>query len=103
MCFRLRTKYAAYVDEAKSGIEGIRRARASNVYDLILVDLKMPKKTGVETYKDLTGIVGSNCKIVFMSAYSDSEEWKRAIDMSVELVHKPISEQRLTEILRATR
>jgi two-component system response regulator YesN len=103
LCFRLRKKYAAYVDEAKSGSEGIRKVGVSNAYDLILVDLKMPKKTGVETYRELTKIIGNDCRVVLMSAYSDSEEWQKAMALGVELLHKPISDQRLTEMLQATR
>ena len=98
-CFRLTRKYGAQVTDVNSGRAGIERVRNGGSYDLVLTDIMMPEMTGVETYYELRKI-DANIPIALMSAYSDSQEWKRAQELKdAVLIHKPVQEDALIKIL----
>jgi len=99
-CFKLKRKYKAQVIDEISGEAGIANLSKGNLYDFIFTDIMMPGMTGIEAYHKLREIDGV-IPIVVMSAYSDSEEWKRAQDLGVPLLHKPIAEDQLIRILGA--
>jgi DNA-binding NarL/FixJ family response regulator len=62
----------------------------------------MPGMSGIETYIELKKI-DAHCLIVMMSSHSDSGEWMKAEDLSVELLSKPLLGPALTRVLlRAT-
>jgi CheY-like chemotaxis protein len=89
------------VDDVNSGKAGIEKLRQGHSYDIVFTDIMMPEMTGIEAYYELQKIVGGGIRIVIMSAYSDSSEWKQAQDLGVLLLHKPISEDQLINILGA--
>lgn len=70
--------YAASLQEAgyvvvtaRDGPEGIEKAKAEKP-DLILLDLKMPKMSGVDVLAKLKTDLGlKNIKVVFLTAFSD--------------------------------
>jgi CheY-like chemotaxis protein len=98
-CFKLRRKFKAQVDDVDSGKSGIEKLRNGNAYNLIFTDIMMPEMTGIEAYQELRKI-DANIRIVIMSAYSNSEEWRKAQELKdVALIHKPIPEDVLIKIL----
>jgi CheY-like chemotaxis protein len=97
-CFRLRRKYSAEVEDFDSGSKAVDAVRSGKSYDLIITDIMMPGMTGTETYEELLKI-NPRLRIVMMSAYSDSNEWKKAQDLGVTLLHKPIPEVHLIKVL----
>jgi CheY-like chemotaxis protein len=100
-CFKLKRKYRAQVKDVSSGKLGIKELREGNLYDYIFTDIMMPEMTGIETYVELRKI-NAKVQIVVMSAYSDSEEWKKAQELEdVVLIHKPIPDDALILILTA--
>jgi CheY-like chemotaxis protein len=99
-CFKLKRKYKAQVEDAVSGEAGIEKLIKGNSYDFIFTDIMMPGMTGIEAYHKLREI-DDQIPIVIMSAYSDSNEWKKAQDLNVPLLHKPISEDQLIKTLGA--
>lgn len=99
-CFKLRRKYNAEVEDVNSGKAGIEKLIDGNSYDFIFTDIMMPGMTGIEVYHELRRI-GSNIRIVIMSAYSNSDEWKKAQALNVPLLHKPISDDLLIKVLGA--
>lgn len=99
-CFKLKRKYKAEVEDVVSGEEGVKKLSDGHRYDFIFTDVMMPGITGVETYHRLREI-DAEIPIVIMSAYSDSEEWKKAQQLNVPLLHKPISDGQLDKILDA--
>jgi CheY-like chemotaxis protein len=99
LCFLLRKKFGAQVEDVDSGQSAIERLNAGNRYDLIFTDIMMPGLTGMETYYEIRKI-NLHIPIVIMSAYSDSEEWKKALTLTdITLFPKPIPEDKLIEIL----
>lgn len=97
-CFKLRRKYAVQVDSVNSGESAIAVVQDGKSFDLIFTDIMMPGMTGVETYKQLMRL-NPALKIVVMSAYSDSEEWKNAQQLGATPIHKPIPDDVLMRIL----
>lgn len=98
-CFKLKRKYGAHVENVNSGRLGIKRLREGNSYDFIFTDIMMPEMTGIETYHELRKM-DAKVQIVIMSAYSDSEEWNKAQELeNVALLHKPIPDDALIQIL----
>lgn len=99
LCFNLRTQYMASVDEVNSGGAAIETAQTGKGYDLILLDLRMRGKNGIETYKELVRIVRAGCKFALMSAWPGSEEWDEASKLNVILLQKPIPSDQLRNLL----
>lgn len=97
--FKLRRKYGAEVEEAESGIAGIEKLQSDQIFDLIMLDIRMPVMNGVEAFHEMKKLKPDSY-IVIMSAYSDSKEWNKAKQLQVPLLSKPISEETLTEILK---
>ena len=68
---------------ANNGIEGIKKAREEKP-DLILLDIMMPKKSGMMTYKelknnpDLKGI-----PVIIITGISNEVDFKKLLDRSV--------------------
>jgi DNA-binding NtrC family response regulator len=98
MIFRLTEKYDAEVSDVDSGREAIKLLKAGDEFDIILLDIMMPDMDGIETYKELRK-ADATCRVVMMSAHPDSEKWKEAEKLNVELVQKPIPNDALTSIL----
>ena len=59
------------IDEACDGVEAVLKARALNP-DVILIDLQMPRKTGVEAIEEIKQ-TNPNAKILVLTSYSDDE------------------------------
>jgi CheY-like chemotaxis protein len=98
-CFKLKRKYKAQVEDVGAGKAGIKKLSDGNSYDFIFTDIMMPGMTGIEVYHKLREI-DAKIRIIIMSAYSDSDEWKKAQELAdVPLLHKPIPEDRLIKVL----
>jgi len=59
------------IDEACDGVEAVLKARALNP-DVILIDLQMPRKTGVEAIEEIKQ-TNPDAKILVLTSYSDDE------------------------------
>jgi len=98
-CFKLKRIYKAQVDDVDRGRKGIERIEAGYKYDLIFTDIMMPQMTGIETYYEIRKI-DAQIPIVIMSAYSSSTEWQKALELKdVTLLHKPVPNDELIEVL----
>lgn len=98
MRFNLSKKYGAEVMDVDSGKDAIGLLKSGDQFDLIFIDLIMPDMSGTETYAELRKI-DSNCAVVLMSSYSNSNEWMAAKQLAVRLLSKPILGQMLTDVL----
>lgn len=98
LCFRLRKKYLANVDDVSSGSQAIDRVRQGKTYDLILTDIMMPGMKGTDVFEELRRI-DPTLRIIVMSAFSNSEEWNRAELMGATVIDKPIDDETLIRIL----
>jgi CheY-like chemotaxis protein len=87
----------------KQGVELVqmRHARRRD-YDLILVDWKMPETDGIETVKQLRGIIGSDTPIIMLTSHNrDDVEAEAEAAGADSFVSKPLFAATFTEELRA--
>jgi CheY-like chemotaxis protein len=69
------------VDVAYDGVQALERVAASRP-DLILLDVRMPRKTGWEVCKELKGEPKTkDIPVVFLSAYAQPEDINRGLQL----------------------
>ncbi len=96
------------VEEAINGIEAVEKARKLRP-DLILMDVRMPKKTGYEACQELKAADETkDIPIVFLSAKGQEAEIKQGMELgAVDYILKPFEAEqlpkRMTEILEMTK
>ncbi len=92
-------------ETATSGADAIdmvslRHARQS-LYDLILVDLKMPEMDGIETVRRIRRIVGRGSAIIIITAYKWDDVMDDAVDAGVDsFISKPLFADAVIEEFR---
>lgn len=87
------------VQSAENGEEALRKFNESPV-DIIVTDINMPNKTGLELVKELKD-TGHNVKFIILSGYDEFSYAKKAIEYGVEnYILKPIDEEELEEALK---
>jgi two-component system response regulator HydG len=78
------------VDMAFSFSEGIRYIR-SNEYQVVLCDIRLPDRNGLEILKEINGL-HTKCQVVIMTGYGDIRTAVSAIKMGAfEYVTKPVN------------
>jgi len=93
-------------DTVLSGSEAIDAVRVRHarheLYDLILVDLKMPEMDGVETTRQLRDIVGSESAIIIITAYKWDDVLEDAAKAGVDsFIAKPLFANNVLEEFRS--
>lgn len=86
MYARALRKAGYEVDEVVTGPEGLEAARSKN-YTLILLDIFIPQKTGLEVLHELRGDDGKgmpDSKIVIMTNYAQDEESRELVESKVD-------------------
>jgi len=82
-----------------SGDAGIKALRESNP-DIIILDLKMPGKSGLETLEEIRGI-DDKVPVVILTGYGDMEAAKKAIHLgTLEFISKPFDIAEMKKIVR---
>jgi CheY-like chemotaxis protein len=87
---------------ADDGVEAVEAARASR-FDLILMDIKMPRMDGIEATRAIRRLPGAlgRVPIVALTANCDAEAAKIYLDSGMDaVVEKPIKPDRLLETLQ---
>ncbi|CAM3570208.1 response regulator [Erysipelothrix urinaevulpis] len=88
--------------EANDGLQGLELAERIQP-DLAICDIKMPHMNGIEMASKMKEIA-PNCKLVFLSGYSDKEYLKSAIKLNVvDYLEKPINMKEMEDLLRRVR
>jgi len=95
-----REGYEIYT--AKNGQEAIDKAKATNP-DLIILDVMMPKKTGMEACQTLRALPQfQKTLIIFLTAMSDESSQIRGLELGADdYVSKPISTKVLVSRVNA--
>ncbi|HUD11404.1 MAG TPA: response regulator [Candidatus Saccharimonadia bacterium] len=81
MYSRVLEREGYQVEFAYNGAEGLQKA-SSKHYDLILLDIMMPEKTGIEVLQDLRGEDGKgnpNTKIVILTNLAQNKTSQEAL------------------------
>lgn len=91
----LEVTRAYSVDEA---LDAVRQRR----YDLVLSDIRMPGRNGLELQKEIQS-VWPRCRFIFLTGYSDSEYLKQAIENGTAgFLYKTEHESKIAETVAKT-
>lgn len=85
------------ISEIRTAEDGLEALAIAKVFlpDILITDIKMPKMNGIDLSREIKKIC-PDISIVFLSAYSDKEFYRSAIDISVvKYVEKPIETDEL--------
>jgi signal transduction histidine kinase/ActR/RegA family two-component response regulator len=95
-------KLGASVDLAKDGAEAVERARAGG-YDLVLMDLQMPRMDGLTAARAIRGMTGiRQPRIVALSANAMDSDRQACLDAGMDdFLSKPFQTSELQEKLDA--
>ncbi len=101
VAFSLESIGGFQVVKAKNGAEAVAMAQAE-VPDLILMDVRMPRMTGVEACAKLKTIPETkDIPVVFLSAMGQEQEIQQGMDVgAVEYILKPFAPDVLMEKVR---
>jgi len=84
------------VRQAEDGLAALEKARLFKP-DIVLCDIRMPRMNGLEFSDNVMRFL-PNCKIIFMSGYSDEEYLRTAIRIqAVDYVNKPVVLNKIRE------
>ena len=78
------------VDEVESGNEVLRRVATSSEYDLVVMDIRMPGLSGLETARRLRAI-RSAPRVILMTAFPSPAVIDDARALHVPLLSKPFA------------
>jgi CheY-like chemotaxis protein/anti-sigma regulatory factor (Ser/Thr protein kinase) len=99
LCEQLRD-LELIVDEYSSGATAVAAVSGGGFdYDFVLSDFAMPGMNGLETIRQLGGLL-PNARAVLMTGYAD-ESVTRGAKTSIPIVHKPLDIEKVCEALRA--
>ena len=88
------------VDEANSGFECIDKIENGNKYDIIFMDIMMPKMSGVETLKKLKNNKDFSIPVVALTADAMEGKSNKYIEVGFDdYITKPINRDKLNQIL----
>ena len=87
------------VDVAADGEEGLDQFK-NNKYDLVLLDIKMPKKDGIEVLEDIYG-VATDVPVIMISGHGNIDTAVESIKKGAyDFIEKPLDLNRLLVTIR---
>ena len=87
------------VDTAQDGTSAVEKFRMHH-FDLILMDIVMPRMNGVEAFNRIREI-SPGAKVILMTAYSEDELIKIAVDEGAHrVVHKPLRIDQIIKLIK---
>ena len=88
------------IDEVMSGFECINKIENKGKYDLILMDIMMPKMSGTETLKKLKQIENFNTPVVALTADVMQGKSSKYLEVGFnDYLSKPIDKNELNKVL----
>ena len=88
------------IDECESGFECINKIENNNKYDIIFMDIMMPKMSGTETLKKLKQIENFNTPVVALTADAIQGKSNKYLEVGFnDYLSKPIDKNELNKVL----
>lgn len=82
--------YSCQVFEAENGAEGIQKVTAYKDFNVIWMDIKMPKMDGFQCTKHLRDVLSYKGKIIGLTGYVDDDTVKKCFEVGMDhVVSKP--------------
>ncbi len=100
VALKLLSNYGIEADSCESGIDAVEKVKMGNTYDLILLDVMMPKMSGVETLKLIRESVIYDMPIVALTANAISGMKEKYLAEGFDdYLAKPIEKSELYRVL----
>ena len=97
---KLLKDYDLNIECSENGFEVLDKIQNGNKYDIILMDIMMPKMSGVETLKKLKEIDGFNTPVVALTADAIQGKSNKYIEVGFsDYLSKPIDSEELKKVL----
>lgn len=88
-------KHGYRVIEAQDGEDAIKKFMTHKDIDLIILDTVMPKKNGLEAFKEIYKLE-PDVRVIFMSGYSRDIVLEKGIgDKEFDFIPKPVEVEKL--------
>jgi CheY-like chemotaxis protein len=89
------------VDSAEDGQAAVEKAQANPVYDVILMDVRMPRMTGYQACRALKEYEATrNIPVIFLSAKGQEQEIKIGIEAGAsDYILKPFASEDLVRTI----
>jgi DNA-binding NtrC family response regulator len=88
-------------EEAISGEEALTKMKSGN-YDIVMLDLMMPRMNGLETLREMKRL-GHNSKVIMITAFSTVQNAVEAIKQGAsDYISKPFKIEELVSIINRT-
>ena len=95
----LEARYDCKLQEAKDGDEAMQFVKSSPC-DVIILDIKMPKKDGLETLKELKKISPSS-KVIIATGYKSADIAQEAMRLGAsDYIVKPFNRDNITKMVQ---
>ena len=97
---KILSEYKLNIDCCESGYECLEKINNNEKYDLIFMDIMMPKLNGIETFKKLKELKNFNTPVVALTADALGEQVNKYKESGFsEYLAKPIEKEELTKVL----
>ena len=97
---KILKEYNLNITSAESGFECINKIENNEKFDIILLDIMMPKMSGVETLKRLKQIEGFNIPVIALTADAIQGKEKKYLEVGFDgYLSKPIDTIELSQVL----
>ena len=97
---RMFKDYNIQVDTSNSGFDCLNRIKMGSTYDIIFMDIMMPKMGGVETLKKLKEIDNFNTPIIALTADAIQGKMQKYLEVGFnDYLSKPIDRKELKRVL----
>ena len=97
---RLFKDYKINVDTSNSGFDCLNRIKMGSTYDIIFMDIMMPKMGGVETLKKLKEIDNFNTPVIALTADAIQGKMQKYLEVGFnDYLSKPIDRKELKRVL----
>ena len=97
---RMFKDYNIQVDTSNSGFDCLNRINMGSKYDIIFMDIMMPKMGGVETFKKLKEIDTFNTPVIALTADAIQGKMQKYLEVGFnDYLSKPIDRKELKRVL----
>ena len=97
---RMFKDYNIQVDTSNSGFDCLNRIKMGSTYDIIFMDIMMPKMGGVETFKKLKEIDTFNTPVIALTADAIQGKMQKYLEVGFnDYLSKPIDRKELKRVL----
>ena len=97
---KLLREYNLIIDCVESGIECLQKIDENNEYDMIFLDIMMPRMNGIETLNRLKKIDGFNIPVVALTADAIQGKSRTYLEEGFDAyISKPIDKNELNKVL----